>query len=81
MTVLNYFDELEIHPVHIRKCNCHVWYCHCGHQCALSSASTEIDHDHSPDMQQTVNRIMEMIGEARNYGALNSYREIQHGGK
>lgn len=27
VTVLNYFDELEIHPVHIRKCEmAALWY-------------------------------------------------------
>lgn len=44
-TVLNYFDELEIHPEHI-----------------------DITQDHTPDMRQTVDKIIAIMGKPRNYG-------------
>ncbi|XP_014676631.1 PREDICTED: adenylate kinase 7-like [Priapulus caudatus] len=44
-TVLNYFDELEIHPERIN-----------------------IATDDSPEMKQTVEQIVEIIGAPRNYG-------------
>merc|ERR1719495_322356 len=44
-TVLNYFDELEIHPEHI-----------------------DITQDHTPDMRQTVDHIIKLMGKERNYG-------------
>lgn len=44
-TVLNYFDELEIHPEHI-----------------------DVTQDHTPDMRQTVEKIIKIMGKARNYG-------------
>ncbi|CAI8007081.1 Adenylate kinase 7 [Geodia barretti] len=44
-TVLNYFDEKEIHPEH-----------------------TNIEEDQSPECQDTVEKIKQMVGEPRNYG-------------
>lgn len=44
-TVLNYFDELEIHPEYI-----------------------DITQDHTPDMRQTVDKIISIMGKPRNYG-------------
>ena len=75
VTVLNYFDELEIHPVHLRK-----WSD--IHRNAITvnlmpswlikqSVHVEIEGDNSPFMEQTANKIIEMIGEPRNYGLFN----------
>lgn len=44
-TILNYFDELEIHPEHI-----------------------DVTQDHTPQMRQTVEKIIQIIGKKRNYG-------------
>ena len=48
-TVLNYFDELEIHPEHM-----------------------DITHDHTPNMRQTVEQIISIMGKERNYGPTKS---------
>ena len=44
-TVLNYFDELEIHPEHL-----------------------DVTQDHTPNMRQTVDQIIKLVGKERNYG-------------
>jgi len=48
-TVLNYFDELEIHPEHL-----------------------DITQDHTPNMRQTVDKIISLMGKERNYGPTES---------
>ena len=66
-TVLNYFDEFEIHPDHIGM-----------HTVIISnnnkqprrvqSCIPDVEKDSSSGMEQTFEHIKKLIGEPRNYG-------------
>ena len=51
-----------------------LWYPHCEVNAKLKNRSSihiEIESDDSPFMEQTANKIIEMVGEPRNYGVFN----------
>ena len=59
VTVLNYFDELEIHPVHISKPPL------CTDLYDLVCVCIDVEGDSGP---LTVGKVKEILGEPRNYG-------------
>ena len=69
VTVFNYFDEFEIHPLPIS------WEIqHTSHTIiTLCFNFTEVEEDHSPKLLSTVETLKKKIGEPRNYGKMIVY--------
>lgn len=66
ITVLNYFDELEIHPENISECCLSVRERERVRN--SSPMSLDVAEDTSPNMEKTVEHIKKIIKVPRNYG-------------
>ncbi len=63
ITVLNYFDEQEIHPYHISELENHVLL-----TLTVQIVSKDVEEDLGPESTKVMEAVKKMIGEPRNYG-------------
>ena len=83
-TVLNYFDEKEIHPEHMSEQlipepapSPPPIHTHTHLKLPLHNYYADIEQDESPECQDTVDKIKQIVGEPRNYGHYHLV-SIQH---